>query len=39
MLGAGRWSHVVLCSYVPPEEGLDLLTACLQTVGGRYLLQ
>lgn len=27
------------CAVMFPEEGLDLLTACLQTVGGRYLLQ
>lgn len=27
------------CAVMSPQEGLDLLTACLQTVGGRYLLQ
>lgn len=27
------------CAVVFPEERLDLLTACLQTVGRRYLLQ
>lgn len=27
------------CAVMFPEEGLDLLTACLQTVGGRHLLQ
>ncbi len=27
------------CAVMFPAEGLDLLTACLQTEGGRYLLQ
>lgn len=36
VLGVG---DMLCCAVMFPEEGLDLLTACLQTVEGRYLLK